>query len=107
MSARCWSGLAPSRWRCSWRVLGISWLCAAVTEATQRAMAQARASPEAQDALATVGESVILYLLRRKGAIEEAHAIRPPDERDQAALKDLIAQLRALAGELLVVEEHV
>ena len=46
--------------------------CATVTEATQRAMTEAPATPEAQDALAAVAEQVILYLLGRKGVIEES-----------------------------------
>jgi chemosensory pili system protein ChpA (sensor histidine kinase/response regulator) len=78
-----------------------------LTEATRRAMTQAPPTPEAQDALAVLAEEMILYLLRRKGAIEEAQLITAPDEAEQAALNSLVRRLGALAGDPPVEEETV
>src|SRR6185312_13112349 len=49
--------------------------CITLTEQTQRAMKQAPPTPDAQDTLAALAEEMILYLLRRKGTIEEARMI--------------------------------
>jgi chemosensory pili system protein ChpA (sensor histidine kinase/response regulator) len=81
--------------------------CVRVTEAAQRAMTQASATPDTQAALAAVAEDVILYLLRRKGAIEEEQAITAPDAETQSVMKDLLRRLRALAGEPPDSEESV
>jgi chemosensory pili system protein ChpA (sensor histidine kinase/response regulator) len=79
--------------------------CARVTEATQRAMTEA--SLEAQDPLAAVAEQVILYLLGRKGVIEESQVIAAPSGDEQAALKQLLGRLGELAGDPAPVEEPV
>jgi chemosensory pili system protein ChpA (sensor histidine kinase/response regulator) len=71
--------------------------CATVTGSTQRAMTAA--TLDAQDRLAAVAEDVILYLLRRKSAIEEAQAITPPDEAALASMKAILAELSSLAGD--------
>jgi chemosensory pili system protein ChpA (sensor histidine kinase/response regulator) len=81
--------------------------CVKLTEATQRAMTLALPTPEAQDALASLAEEMIVYLLRRKGAIEEARSITSPAETEQADLKSLVRQLGILAGDVPVEEESV